>query len=191
MSATKQHSFAAIVLAAGAGTRFGEPKVNAVLPDGRRFVDVVVEHCLTTGADPVIVIVPQDVNVPPGARAVVNRRGKDEQIISLRMGLAQFANTSVQGALVWPVDFPFVQATSAMAVVDAARRTSARIVAPVFEGARGHPVWFARETWRELMAVPSGGARAVVHAYGNRVHEVAVSDPGIHRDIDTKADLDG
>ena len=92
--------------------------------------------------------------------------------------------------LVWPVDHPIVLATSALAVVDAARRTGAPIVVPVHDGKRGHPVWFARETWRELMTVADGGARAVVHAYGARVHEVPVSDAGVRRDIDTKGDLD-
>jgi len=190
MSQFREHPFAAIVLAAGAGTRFGEPKVNAMLPDGRRFLDVVVELCLTTGAAPVIVVVPPGVAVPDGVRAVINGRATDEQVTSLRLGLAQLTNTDVRGALVWPVDHPFVLATSAMAVVDAARRTAAPIVVPVHGGRRGHPVWFARETWRELVTVADGGARAVVHAYGARVHEVAVSDAGILRDIDARADLE-
>jgi molybdenum cofactor cytidylyltransferase len=189
MSLYKEHPFAAIVLAAGAGTRFGEPKVNAVLPDGRRFVDVVIEHCLTSGADPVVVVVPPDATVPAGVRVVVNPRATDEQITSLRLGLAQLANTTAEGVLVWPVDHPFAHATSAMAVLDAARRTNAPIVVPVHEGRRGHPVWFARESWRELMTVTDGGARAVVHAYGARVHEVPVDDPGVRRDIDAKSDL--
>jgi len=189
MSAVKQHPFAAIVLAAGAGTRFGGPKVNATLPDGRRFLDVVAEGCITCGADPVIAVVPPGTAVPAGVRAVVNARATDQQIISLRLGLAQLANSSVAGALVWPVDHPFVQATTALAVVDAARRTGAPVVVPVHEGRRGHPVWFAREAWRELMAVADGGARAVVHAHGERVHEVAVEDAGVLRDIDARSDL--
>jgi molybdenum cofactor cytidylyltransferase len=137
----------------------------------------------------VIAVVPPGTDVPAGARSVVNAKPKDEQVKSLRLGLAQLANTSVGGVLVWPVDHPFALATSALAVVDAARRTGAPIVVPVHEGKRGHPVWFARETWRELMTVTDGGARAVVHAYDARVHEVPVSDPGVRRDIDTKADL--
>jgi len=190
MSAERKHPFAAIVLAAGAGSRFGEPKVNATLPDGRRFLDVVVEQCRTCGADPVIAVVPPDVAVPEGVRGVVNPRATDEQVTSLRLGLAQLVNTSAAGVLVWPVDHPFALATSAMAVVDAARRTGAPIVVPVHEGKRGHPVWFARETWRELVTVAEGGARAVVHTYGARVHEVAVPDAGVRRDIDVKADFD-
>jgi molybdenum cofactor cytidylyltransferase len=189
MSAEKKHPFAAIVLAAGAGSRFGEPKVNATMPDGRRFIDVVVEHCRTCGAEPVIAVVPPGVEMPVGVRAVVNQRATDEQVTSLRLGLAQLANVQASGVLAWPVDHPFALATSAMAVVDAARRTGAPIVVPVHDGKRGHPVWFSRETWRELMAVAEGGARAVVHAYGDRVHEVAVSDAGVRRDIDTRSDL--
>jgi molybdenum cofactor cytidylyltransferase len=189
MSAEKKFPFAAVVLAAGAGRRFGQAKVNATLPDGRRFLDVVVEHCQTCGADPVVVVVPPTVDVPHGVRAVVNPNADDEQVTSLRLGLAQLANSNVGGALVWPVDHPLALATSGLAVVDAARRTAAAIVVPVHEGKRGHPVWFARDTWRELMTVSQGGARAVVHAYGTRVHEVAVSDAGVLRDIDSRDDL--
>jgi CTP:molybdopterin cytidylyltransferase MocA len=189
MIAEKEFPFAAVVLAAGAGHRFGQPKVNATLPDGRRFLDVVVEHCRTCGADPVVVVVPPGVDAPSGVRVVVNPNASDEQVTSVRLGLAQLANSNVGGALVWPVDHPFALATSGLAVVDAARRTAAPIVVPVHEGKRGHPVWFARDTWRELMTIAQGGARAVVHAYGERVHEVAVSDAGVRRDIDTPADL--
>ena len=139
--------------------------MNAALPDGRRFLDVVVELCRTCGADPVVAVVPPDVAVPDGVRAVLNPRATDEQVTSLRLGLAQLANTTVDGVLVWPVDHPFATALSGMAVVDAARRTKASIVVPAHEGKRGHPVWFGRETWRELMTVADGGARAVVHAY--------------------------
>ena len=191
MSTKKQHPFAAIVLAAGAGTRFGEPKVNALLPDGRRFIDVVVEHCRTAGADPVIAVVPPGTDAPARARAVVNTKPKAEQVTSLRLGLAQLANADATGVLVWPVDHPFARAESALAVVDAARRTGAPIVVPVTQDGRGHPVWFSRETWRELMTVADGGARAVVRSYGARVLEVPVGDAGIRRDIDTREDLDG
>jgi len=191
MSAEKKFPFAAVVLAAGAGRRFGQAKVSATLPDGRRFLDVVVEHCRTAGADPVVVVVPPAVDVPSGVRVVVNANAGGEQVTSLRLGLAQLANSTAGGALIWPVDHPFALATSGLAVVDAACRTAAPIVVPVHEGKRGHPVWFARDTWRELMTVAQGGARAVVHAYGARVHEVAVSDAGVLRDVDTLADLHG
>ena len=95
-----------------------------------------------------------------------------------------------QPALLWPVDHPFVSLTSVLAILDAARRTGAHIVVPVHESRRGHPSWFHRDTWRELMTVPDGGARAVIRADPSRVSDVQVADRGVLRDIDTRGDLE-
>ena len=189
MTATKAHPFGCVILAAGAGTRFGEPKAGALVRDGVRFLDAVCETARGAGADPIVAVVPPGTAVPDGVRLVVNAVATAEQITSLRLGLAQLTNSPVGAALVWPVDHPFVRVESALAVVDAARRTGAPIVVPVHEGRRGHPAWFTRDTWRELMTVHDGGARAVVHGYGARVHEVPVPDAGVVRDIDTPADF--
>ena len=189
MTATKAHPFGCVILSSGAGTRCGEPKVSALVSDGVRFLDAVCDAARWSGADPIIAVVPPGVAVPDGVRAVVNAAATAEQVASLRLGLAQLANVPVNAALVWPVDHPFVRVESALAVVDAARRTGAPIVVPVHEGRRGHPAWFARDTWRELMTVRDGGARAVVRDYGARVHEVLVADAGVNCDIDTRADL--
>ena len=93
------------------------------------------------------------------------------------------------GAVVWPVDHPFVELASVLAIVDAAKRTDAPIVVPVSGTRRGHPVFFSRALWGELMTVRTGGARAVVHAHASEVREVSVDAPGVLRDIDTRADM--
>ena len=183
--------YACVVLAAGAGTRFGEPKATAEVRPGVRLLDAVVALAAAAESDPIVAVVQPGVSVPPPARAVSSGNPRAEQISSLRLGLAQLANAPAAAALVWPVDHPLVMLESVLALVDAHQRTGAPIVVPVYHGRRGHPALFARETWRELMTVADGGARAVVHAYGTRVHEVPVDDPGVLRDIDTRADLRG
>ena len=190
MKAAKAHPFACVILAAGAGTRFGEPKAGAEWQPGVRFIDAVVELAQWAGADPIIAAVPPGLAVPAGVRALVNADAKGEQVVSLRMALAQLTNSPAQGVLVWPVDHPAVRVESVLALVDAARRTGAHIAIPTCEGRRGHPTWFHRETWRELVTVREGGARAVVQADPSRVLEVPVGDAGVRRDIDTRADLD-
>jgi CTP:molybdopterin cytidylyltransferase MocA len=182
---------AVIIVGAGAGTRFGGPKAGATLSDGRRFLDAIVETAKSAGLDPVIAVLPPGVVAPEGARVVVNATPESEQIISARLGLAQLTGAPVTSALLWPVDHPFVNLESVLAILDAARRTGAQIVVPVHESRRGHPTWFHRDTWRELMTVPDGGARAVIRADPSRVSEVEVSDRGVLRDIDTREDLDG
>ena len=188
MSATA-FPVAAVILGAGAGTRFGEPKAGARLADGRRFVDAVAEVARAAGLDPIVAVLPPAIDPPPNVTVVRNADAAGEQVTSLRLGLARLANTSVVGALAWPVDHPFATLESVLAVLDAARRTGAPIVRPAIDGAHGHPVFFHRETWRELLTVPEGGARAVVRAYGSRAADVAVRDAGVLRDIDTPGDL--
>ena len=181
--------YACVVLAAGAGTRFGGPKAGAELRPGVRFLDAVVALAVDAETDPIVAVVQAGVPVPKPARAVVAPDPRAEQISSLRLGLAQLANASAEATLVWPVDHPFVALGSVLALIDAHQRTRAPIIIPVYDGRRGHPVLFARETWRELMTVADGGARTVVHSYGARVHEVPVHHAGVLRDIDTRADL--
>lgn len=181
---------AAVIIGAGAGTRFGGPKAGATLDDGRRFLDAIVEIAKSAGLDPIVAVLPPGVLAPQGVRVVTNANPKSEQIVSARLGLAQLTSAPVSSALLWPVDHPFVTLESVLAILDAARRTGAHIVVPVHESRRGHPPWFHRDTWRELMTVPDGGARAVIHADPKRVSEVEVSDRGVLRDIDTRGDLE-
>jgi CTP:molybdopterin cytidylyltransferase MocA len=180
---------AAVILGAGAGSRFGQPKAGARLDDGRTFLNAVCGTARDAGLAPIVAVLPPGVAAPDGVIAVVNARGDDEQVLSLRLGLAHLTNEPVVGAVSWPVDHPFVSLESVLALLDAARRTRAPVVRPAFEGRHGHPVFFHRDTWRDLMTVATGGARAVVHAQGTRAISVPVRDAGVVRDIDTRADL--
>ena len=184
----KSFPFAAVIPGAGAGTRFGGPKAVALIEPGVRFIDRVVSLANDAGADPIIAVLPSGVGAPRPARAVVGNPAA-EQVVSLRQGLMQLANSVAEATLVWPVDHPFVSLESVLAVLDAYKRTRAPIVIPVFKGRRGHPGLFARDTWRELMTVQQDGARGVIHAYGDRVAEVEVPDAGVVRNIDHVSDL--
>ena len=194
MSSTEQPGasevrIACVVLAAGAGSRFGEPKAGAKLESGSRFVDAVVNAAREAGADPIVVVSPPGFDPPRGTVTVVNPDARGEQIASLRLGLARLVSVPVRGALAWPVDHPFVDAASARAVLEAARHTGAPVVIPVYRGRRGHPVYFSRDCWRELATVREGGARSIVHAHSAELHEVSVDHIGVVRDIDTRADM--
>ena len=179
----------AVIVGAGAGKRFGGPKAIAKLPDGRRFLDAIAETAMHAGLDPIVAVLPPGVEAFPNVRVVTNANPDSEQIASVRLGLAQLTNAPVTAALLWPVDHPFVQLESVLAVLDGARRTGSPIVVPVHEGRRGHPTFFHRDVWRELMTVADGGARAVLRSAPQRVCDVPVPDPGVARDVNTREDL--
>lgn len=182
-------SAALVIIGAGAGTRFGEPKATATLRDGRTFLDAIVNTARRAALDPIVAVLPPGVAAPAGVRVVVNAKPASEQIVSVRLGLAQLTNTPVASALLWPVDHPFVHLESVLTILRASQDAGAQIVIPVHDARRGHPAWFHRETWRELMTVPDGGARAVIRADPTRVRDVVVGDRGVLRDIDTRDDM--
>lgn len=189
MSTAQPFPVAIVIVGAGAGTRFGEPKATALLPGGRRFLDAVAETAIAAGLAPIIAVLPPGTEAPAGVRVVTNAKPKGEQIESVRLGLSVLSNSPAVGALLWPVDFPFVTLESVLAILDCARRLGAPIVLPTFNEHRGHPAFFAREMWRELMTVTDGGARAVVRSIPHRVAEVEVRDRGVLRDVDTRDQL--
>ena len=188
MTDTNASPFACVIAAAGTGVRFGEPKAEVEIEPGVRFLDRVVDLAVQCGADPVVAVVIPGVRVPAPAVAV-DGLPKSDQLASVRRGLVLLASSPARSTLLWPVDHPYVAVTTAQAVVDGHRRTGAPIVVPVYDGRRGHPALFARETWLDLMTAAEGGARSVVHRYGDLVLEIAVDDPNVLRDVDTRADL--
>lgn len=111
------------------------------------------------------------------------------QLSSLKIALRDLVSRGTRtAALVTLVDHPAVQVATLQALCDAARPD--RIVAPRFEGRRGHPVVFGREIFAELLATPDeAGARPVVRADARRVIEVETDDAGVLVDIDTPEDL--
>jgi CTP:molybdopterin cytidylyltransferase MocA len=179
----------AIVLAAGGSTRMGRPKATLHLGGSAlRFADAIASTLKTAGVARAIAV------VSPGARplalpSVVNPDPSRGMLSSIACGLTALP-PDLEAILLWPVDHPLVQARTVASLVEAFRRVGAPIVVPAFDGRRGHPVLFASRVVPELLAAdPSAGARAVVHAYGDRL-ELAVEDRGILEDIDTPADYE-
>jgi molybdenum cofactor cytidylyltransferase len=84
-------------------------------------------------------------------------------------------------------DMPRI-AVESIAAVARAVDEGATLVAPFYEGQRGHPVGFGLEHREALLALDGdAGARALFATYP--LTRIDVSDPGILRDVDTPADL--
>jgi CTP:molybdopterin cytidylyltransferase MocA len=176
---------AAVVLAAGGGTRFAGDTHKLLAPLGDR---TVVEHAiaaaLSAGLDETYVVVGA-VEVPAaGATVVRNPHWADGQSTSLRAGIDAARADGHDAVVVGLGDQPFVPAEAWRAVADAA---GTPIATATFDGARRPPVRLALEVWDLLPTAGDEGARSLLRDRPELVSEVPC--PGTPADIDTLEDL--
>ena len=140
---------AAVILAAGAASRFGSPKQRLLLPR-------VLERVQASGVDEVVVVAGAHA-LESDARVVRCDDWERGPGASLRCGL-EALGPAVEAAVVVLADGPHLSPAAVDRVVATWRTTGAEIVAASYGGDRGHPVLLAREAWG---AVPDEGARAL------------------------------
>ncbi len=194
---------AAVLLAAGEGTRFrGGPKLLAELR-GRPLLAWAVDPVLEAGLTLVVVrgevdlsgalleLGPRVTELGPGVTelgrevtVLENPRAHEGQATSLRAGIAWCEAAGFDAAVVGLGDQPLIPASAWRAVAASA---IAPIVSASFGGRRRPPVRLDREIWPLLPDAGDEGARALMLRRPDLVAEVACE--GDPFDVDTVADL--
>ena len=184
-----------VLLAAGTGSRF----------DGRnKLLAPLDEEPLVTHAARTLFEVPYEERVAVlgyeadrvddalsgfDLQTVRNPDYADGQATTVARGTRVAARRDATAAVFHLGDMPCVNPATVRAVIAAAAETDAGIVVPTYDGQRGNPALFAEEHFDRLRDVTGDrGGRALFECYP--VERVPVDDPGIHRDVDTVADLD-
>lgn len=102
---------------------------------------------------------------------------------------AVFASSATVGWVVALGDMPRIS-TIAIRAVTQALQVHAKIILPVHNGERGHPVAFPVALRERLQGLTGdAGARDIIRMNPDLVVRLDLSDPGILRDVDTPADL--
>ena len=183
---------AAIVLAAGRGTRMGSENKLAAELRGKPLVRHAVEAALASRARPVIVVTGHEAERVRAALqgldvAFVHNPDYAEGLsTSLKAGLGALP-PEIDAAAILLGDMP--QASGVLldrliAAIDPER--GALVAVPTREGKRGNPVVWARRLFDDLAKVEGDvGARHLIGLYGEAVVEVPVEDEAAFLDIDT------
>ena len=177
----KSATVAAVLLAAGAGTRYGMPKVLA--HDGQWLRDCVAALAKGGCDDVVVVLGAATVDVPAPARAVVAADWQRGLSASVRAGIR-----AVDAAylVLHAVDTPDVGADAVRRVLDTARSSASGLARARYGDRPGHPVVIARRYWPELLETLQGdeGARHFLSGRSDVV-DVDCADLASGQDIDT------
>jgi CTP:molybdopterin cytidylyltransferase MocA len=186
---------AGLVLAAGAGSRYGSPKALVRLR-GRLLVERAADLLAAGGCDPVVVVlgaaadqVLAAARLPgAGVRTVVNPDWPTGMGSSLRAGLAAVP-AGVEAVVVTLVDTPGLGPESVRRLVAAGGPDGA--AQATYGGRRGHPVLLGRTVISEVAAAATGdrGAGPWLAAHPERVRLVPCDGTGDPRDVDVPDDL--
>jgi len=192
---------AGLVLAAGAGRRYGMPK--ALVPyEGRLLVERAC-HLVAAVCDPVVVV------VGAAADAVRSRAELGDAVVvlnpewdsgmgsSLRTGLAALRSLScglrenhqseggpdlVEAVLVHLVDLPGMTVTALRRVAAAA--TPEVLAVASYGGVRGHPVLLGHTHWAGVAASATGDQGAREYLAAHEVTEIECADLADPADLD-------
>jgi CTP:molybdopterin cytidylyltransferase MocA len=178
---------AAVLLAAGGGSRFSGPthKLLALLR-GKPVVLWAVEAALAAGLDETLVITGAaglTELLPPAVRTVPNSDWAEGQATSLQVAIEAARQGHHDAVVVGLADQPFIPPSAWRQVADA----PGPIAVATYDGRRRNPVKLAKEVWPLLPSTGDEGARRLIRLHPEWVSEVSCTgDPG---DIDTVEDL--
>lgn len=179
-----------IILAAGTSSRLGRPKQLLSLGD-KPLLQHVVDASAASRLDELIVVlgheaaaIESSLQLPAGARAVVNPDYAHGQASSLRVGVASVSD-ECEAAVIVLGDQPHMSADLIDRAIEEWRITRSPVVRAMFGGVPGHPVVVARSAF-ELVERAGGdeGLRSVF-ADGPEVHDLALGEVPLV-DIDTQ-----
>lgn len=204
MSPEHPETIAAIVLAAGAGSRLGFKPKSLLQRDGEPLLARQLRLLVEAGVSQAVVVLGHHAEriepvlralqqKPEGAglRWVVNPAPDDGPGSSLRCGLAAL-HESVAGVLVVLGDQPLLEAQDFRAVLHAWRQRAQGIelVMPVHQGQPGHPLVFGRDVRQAVQAGHGGaGVREWRRSHPRKVQTLALTHARCTTDIDTEQDV--
>ncbi len=179
-------SVVGVLLAAGAGRRFGGPKALARDDDGTSWLLRSVQ-ALRPCAEIVVVLGAEAERAAALLPMSVSRVRADDWAegmgASLRAALVALPATAHEAALVSLVDLPDVDASVVARLMGAMTGTDV-LARAAYDGVAGHPVLIGRDHWAGIVATATGdrGARDFLAARDVRLVECG--------DLATGADVD-
>jgi nicotine blue oxidoreductase len=157
------HDVAGLLLAAGAGRRFGGPKALATV-DGRSLLTTALDALRDGGCSPIVAVTGARGDevaklLPEDVREVHSPSWELGMGESLRTGLAALTPTNVVAALIHLVDLPDVGAPAISRLL--AFSAPEALARATYDGSPGHPVLIGRQWWPDVMSTAHGdqGAR--------------------------------
>lgn len=183
----------AVVLAAGCSSRMGSQKL--LLPFGQKTViSHIIEQVLSSGIEAVYAVVGhqadelvQELSDKP-ISIIHNPDYQSGMLSSVRAGIRNLPQVC-RAVLVILGDQPSIKPEIIKQMTDAFYKTKSKIVIPVYDDKRGHPILFSTVFREEILgSYDRIGLRGLLRAHAEDVYEMNVSDSAVLADMDYPED---
>jgi CTP:molybdopterin cytidylyltransferase MocA len=185
-----------LLLAAGAGTRMGQPKALVVGDDGSPWLHLALAGLQDGGCRRVTVVLGAQAEEAAVVLAGAPVAHEDVHVVvaddwaegmgaSLRAGLSAL-DPRAEAVLVTLVDLPDVTAEVVRRVAAAATGPGA-LARATYDGTPGHPVLIGRDHWSGVGETAAGDQGARDYLAAHDVVAVECGDLATGRDVDTRA----
>jgi CTP:molybdopterin cytidylyltransferase MocA len=185
-------SVAGILLAAGEGSRLGQPKALVRL-GGQTLAQRGVALLRAGGAGPVLVVTGAAPVAIPEVRIVHNPDWRSGMGSSLAAGLRALTEAEAEtgAAVIALADQPLIGPEAVRRLIAAYRDAGADVAVAAYGGKPRNPVLIARRHWIAVIEQLGGdtGARPFLRAHPELVTLVECGDTGSPDDVDTPEDL--
>jgi molybdenum cofactor cytidylyltransferase len=176
---------AVAILAAGESRRMGTPKA-LLLYRGKTFVEHLIEvtrHPRVGITRVVLGAGAENINgklsLDPDS-IVLNENWAQGQLSSIQAAIRSLHAEATEGLILCPVDHPLISAELVAHLIEQFGSGEKQIVLPIHRGRRGHPAIFRSSLYDELLqASPEVGARQIVWAHAEDVHEFPTEEEGV------------
>jgi CTP:molybdopterin cytidylyltransferase MocA len=164
----------ALIPAAGKGSRYGMPKVDA-LYNGITFSQMILNTLQSAGIETSYII--RDIETP-------------DMLASLKVGMNTFHSQAVHpdGWLIWPVDHPTVKAETVKLLIQFFATHTNSVIIPCHNSHSGHPIIIPASLALPDYPLPNG-LKDVIMLSHFPVHHVEVDDPAILHNINTPEEV--
>ncbi|WP_431278233.1 nucleotidyltransferase family protein [Leifsonia poae] len=186
------HGLCGLVLAAGAGSRFGGPKALALDADGTPWSALAVHMLVDAGCDRVFVALGAGsaeaaALVPAHAETVLVEDWAMGLSATLRAGIAAASRTPAEALVITPVDTPSAPVSAVTRLLAAIGPSlSDGCAQATYFGRPGHPVIIGRRHWSALVETLTGDRGARAYLVDNGVLDVECGDLWDGADVDAR-----
>ena len=186
---------AALVLAAGASKRFGDDDKLLANVNGAPIISHTLNRIKGVSfSQKLIVMDPlrpalRDVCDVEGFTLIENTVAAQGMGTSIAAGVA--AIKDAEAVMVYLGDMPFITPDTITSLIEGLEHNPGKtIVAPFYEGQRGHPILFRKVHFGALRELNEDrGAAGIINANDTELLRLEIKDRGVVLDIDAPSDL--